>query len=284
MNAAERSLLQQLNNNVDSFDQYFEPDSADAPPVTTRPSGAKLAAVKGNPAFSAQFDISFALRFFTVVTATGVYTNIAAAALNAALKNQLPAYVFGNSDFATGFTNVRRTFPLNTWVHERPGIYGKDFWADGAGTVPAFDATVKAFLANGDLVIPFSSALPGAGTTTVGLVIVRCTQVPYGTLLAALASDRFVMNMIRYVIPDTTKIGQYNNNIGLFKQSLFGKFDSDFLSPNSYKKPEQQQNGLIDIPLKKGIDKQIVLGTYINFDCIDMSWSIFVWTVNKVTA
>jgi hypothetical protein len=108
--------------------------------------------------------------------------------------------------------------------------------------------------------------------------------VAYATLLTALSSDRFVLNMIRYVIPDTTLIAQYSNNIGLFRQSLFGKFNSDYMSPNSFKKPEQQQNGLIDIPLKKGIDKETSMGMYINYTCIELSWSIFVWTVKKLSA
>jgi hypothetical protein len=278
MTRAELALRNELSNSVDSLESYFEDNADDAPAITQRPSGAKLAAVKGNPQFSAQFDVSFALRYFTVVTATGVYTQIAAAALSAALKNTLPVYLFGNSDFASGFANIRKQFPLNTWVHGRPGIFGKDDFSEYA-----FDATVLAVLTAGDLVIPFTNALPGAGTTTVGLAIVRCSQVSYGTLLDALNSDRFVMNMIRYNIPDVTKIAQYTNNIGMFNLSLFGKFKTDYLSPNSYKKPEQQQNGFIDIPLKMGIAKQDSLGFYINFDCIDITWSIFVWTVRKVT-
>jgi hypothetical protein len=278
MTKAEQALQAQLYDSVDSLEQYFEDNADDAPVITKRPAGAKLAAVKGNPQFSAQFDLTVMLRYFTVVTATGVYTQIAEAALNATLRNQLPVYFFGNSDFASGFANIRRSFPLNGWTHGRPGIFGKDDFSEFA-----FDATVTAVLANGDLVIPFTSPLPGAGTTTVALAIVRSPLVPYGTLLDALNSDRFVINMIRYNIPNVTLIAQYNNNIGLFKLSLFGKNDADYISPNSYKKPEQFQNGFIDIPLKYGIDKQKALGMYVNTACVDLTWSIFVWTVRKVT-
>lgn len=281
LSKAEQELLKELNTNADSFDNFFEDESADAPAVSVAPRlaqrGTELARAKGNPAFSAQFDITVLLKYFTLTG--GVYTQITAATLNAALKNQLPVYIYGNSDFASGYTALRKVFTLTTWVHGRPGIYGKDDFSE-----LAFDATVTAQLVLGDMVIPFTSALPGAGTTTLGLAIVRCTQVSYGTLLDSLNSDRFVMNMIRYVIPDTTKIAQFSNNIGIFKQSLFGKFDSDYVSPNSFKKPEQMQNGLIDIPLKKGIDKQIALASYVNYDCIELSWSIFVWQVRKLQA
>ncbi|MFA5297629.1 MAG: hypothetical protein WC389_05410 [Lutibacter sp.] len=281
-NAAELAMIRQLNSNVDSFEDFFEDESADAPPIVSAQSisKSKLGAVRGNPVFSAQFDLSMFLQYYTVVTATGVYTQIAAAGLSAALKNKLPVYVFGNSDYAAGFANLRKAFPLTSWTHGTPFMYGVDPFQNGA----ALDATVTGNLVLGDLVIPFTSALPGAGTTTVALAVVRCTQVAYATLLDALNSDRFGMNMIRYVIPDTTKIAQYANNIGMFKQSLFGKFDGDYTSPNSFKKPEQQQNGLIDVPLKFGVDKQKALGMYINYDCIELSWSIFVVTTRKVTA
>jgi len=280
---ADRMLLQRLNENVDSFDSYFD-DSADEPIVA--PSGmpagnaglnAQLGRAKGNPSFSAQFDVQILPKYFTLNG--GAYTAIAASALNAALKNQLPFFLFGNSDFASGFTKLKSVFTLNTWVYGTPGIYGKDLF-----TPYAFDATVTGVLQNGDLLIPFTSALPGAGTTTLALIVVRCTQVAYGTLLASLSSDRFLMNMIRYVIPDTTKITQYSNNVGVFKQSLFGKFDSDYVSPNSYKKPEQLQNGIVDIPIKKGIDKNIAVASYANYDVGEIDLSIFVYSVKKLQA
>lgn len=279
MTQAEKELLRQLETNVDSFEDFFENDDADAPVISKRPlpGSARLSNAKGNPAFSAQFDVTILLKYFTFNT--GAYTAIGASALNAALKNKLPVYIFGQSDFASGFINLRRTFPLTTWIHGRPFIYGRDIPSE-----LTLDATVTGTLQLGDLVIPFTSALPGAGTTTLALAIVRCTQVAYGTLLNALSSDRFVMNMIRYVIPDITTITQYSNNIGYFTQSLFGKFHGDYTSPNSFKKPEQQQNGLIDIPLKVGIDKQKALAMYVNYDCVELSWSIFVWTVKKVEA
>jgi hypothetical protein len=279
----EAALLQKLNSNVDAFDSYFEADSADAPVLQRRsPAGSQSSSLtrsKGNPSFSAQFDISFNLKFFTLTS--GTYTAIAASSLNAGLKSiALPAFLFGWNDWKAGFAKLKNQFNVSPWVYGRPGIYGKDSFSE-----LAFDANVTPSLINGDLVIPFTSALPGTGTTTLALVIVRCTQVAYGTLLESLASDKFVMNMIRYVVPDTTQpsLNQYANNIGLFKQSLFGKFDSDFLSPNSYKKPEQQQVNLIDIPLKRGIDKEKSVAFLINYDIPgSINWSTFVWSVHKL--
>jgi|GEM_PF-1527455 hypothetical protein len=279
MTPAEKQLLEALETNVDSFDQYFDESNADAPVVTTRPTKTTMGKARGNPTFSAQFDISMYLKYFDNTTSGGAYAALAAASLPAALKTYLPVYLFGQSDFAAGYAAIKRAFPVTIWTAGNPFIYGKV-----SDISPALDSTVTAQLVLGDMVFPFTSALPGTGHTTLGLVIVRCTQVAYATLLTALSSDRFVLNMIRYVIPDTTLIAQYSNNIGLFRQSLFGKFNSDYMSPNSFKKPEQQQNGLIDIPLKKGIDKETSMGMYINYTCIELSWSIFVWTVKKLSA
>jgi hypothetical protein len=279
---AEMALLDRLNNNVDSFESYFESEHADqpiAPPQVQRTSGPAVSKMKGNPLFSAQFDIHFILKYFTIVTATGVATEVLPAALNAGLKTKLPLFLFGNSDFASGFKKLREQFPLSGgWDYATPIIYGKD-------AIPSnWDATITNQLLLGDLVIPVTSALPGGGTTTLGLSIVRCNQVAYGTLLDAISSDRFLINMIRYVLDDTTKTAQFGQNINFCKQSLFGKFNLDYLSPNSYKKPEQYQIGIIDVPAKWGIDKQKALATFVYFDCVGMTWSIFVDMVSKVEA
>lgn len=273
MTRSERDLRRMLSQRVNSY------ENADGP-AAVNPAKTQLMATQGNPAFTAQFDIQLRLNFFT--QAAGVYTSITAAALLAAqptLATSLNAFIFGNSDFAAGFAKLRAQFPLAVWAYGNPFIYGKDSNPAINGVV--LDATVRGQLINGDLVIPYYATL--GGVNYVGLVVVRCTQVAYGTLLDALNSDMFTMNMIRYIMSDTTAAGlaQYNNNIFVMKQSLFGKFDSDFVSPNSFKQPEQMQDGVIDIPLVKGIDKQIALATAVNYNVSPVQWSLFVAVVNK---
>lgn len=277
----EKQLLRSVNRNANSYER----NNADAP-IAVNPASTRLAAVAGNPAFAAQFDVQFLLKYFSVVTATGVASALTPAQLiaaEAALGTQLPMFLFGNSDFSAGFAKLRQTFPLSGgWIYGNPGVYGKDnFFVPG--TSFQYDATIIAQLRNGDLVVPVYF-VDGANTI-VGLAIVRCIQVGYGTLLDALNSDRFIINMIRYVMADTTAVGlaQYNNNIVVFKQSLFGRFDSDAISPTSFKLPEQMQNGIIDIPLNKGIDKQVALASYQNYDATSVQWSIFVEMVDKLS-
>jgi hypothetical protein len=269
----ERSLRRQFARRVDSY------DSADAP-VAVSPQKTQLMATQGNPAFTAQFDIQILLRYFSV--AAGAYTLLTPAAVLAAsstLTVPLNAFIFGNSDFSSGYAKLQSQFPVTTWTYGAPFIYGKDYpIVNGV----ALDATALAQLTKGDLVIPYYATV--GGTDYQAFVIVRCTQVAYGTLLDALNSDMFTMNMIRYIMSDTSATGlaQYNNNIFVMKQSLFGKFDSDFISPNSFKLPEQMQDGVIDIPLVKGIDKQIALATAVNYNVSPVQWSLFVAMVNKL--
>lgn len=284
MTRQEQAILARLYGN--SRANAYERSNADAPagPIAVNPAATTLAAMKGNPAFAAQFDIQFLLKYFSVVDATGVWTSLTAAQLLAAqptLATTMPAFLYGNSDYSSGFAKLQQVFPLSGWTaYSEPGIYGKDLLRVNGSF---FDATVTAQLRKGDLVIPVY--FDAGATTYVGLTVVRCTQVAYGTLLDALNSDRFVMNMLRYVMADTSAIGlaQYNNNIQILKQSLFGKFDSDFVSPTSFKMPEQFQTGIIDIPVQKGIDKQVALAMYINYDAVTVQWSLFVQTVDKLT-
>lgn len=274
MTPQEKQLLQGLRENVDSLDDFasFFEDNADAKGITSK--GTRIAPVKGNPIFSAQFDLQIITKYFT--QAAGVYTAVLPAAINAALQTALAAFFFGNSDFGGGYSRMRTAFPVSGgWVYNDAFVYGVDL---PRCLYSNLDATVLAQFRLGDLVIPFTSG----ALNTLGVVIIRCRQTQYGALLKATQSDRFLISGLRYNIADPLVLNQFANDIGIYKASLFGKFDSDSLSPNSYKQPEQNQAGIIDIPLKKGVTKEISLGTYINYNATDITWSIFVQTVQKI--
>lgn len=240
------------------------------------PNNATLGQGIGNPQFIAQFDITMRQLFFTVNA--GVYTQVTQAAVIAAqpsLNTKLSAFLFGQSDFNAGFPKLRSLFPLNVWAYDNPFIYGIGQQATLFGEL---DATIKAQLEVGDLVIPFTATL--GGVDYLAVQVIHCDQVGYGSLLAALSSDNFTTNMIRYVLP-AADIAQYQNNIRMIRQSLFGKSSDDKTSPNSFKIPEQQQDGIVDVPLRKLFDKESSLGTYINSGILSVQWSIFVSSVVK---
>lgn len=278
-NSSRARLRAQLNRRVDSFESH-----ADEAPAAVAPGRTQLMATQGNPAFTAQFDLALKLLYFTE-NGAGVYTLKTPAQILAAqpsLATKLPSFLFGQADYSGGFARLKSAFPIVVWSYGVPFIYGTGDTRPGV-SFSVFDTTVTAQLVQGDLVQPFTAVL--GGVNYVALSVIRCNQVAYGTLLASLSSDMFQMNMIRYIMADTSAVGlaQYANNINIFKQSLFGKFDSDFVSPNSFKLPEQMQDGVIDIPIVKGVDKQIALATLINYDTPNVQWSLFVAMVNKLS-
>ncbi len=274
MKKGTQNFMNAINQKADAFD-YRDPDYAD---VANPESEANR--IKGNPIFAATFNIKLLTRYFTLNT--GSYTAIAAASLNAALKNSLPFFIFGNSDYQSGFRNVQGEFPLNTnWAYGIAGVVGRDEF-----TALAFDATVLAELQTGDLVIPFTSALPGTGTTTLALNILRCSEVAYGSILGAIASDRFQLNGARYVLVDKTKQAQYANQWLFGKLSVFGKFEKDSLTPNDYKKPEQFQDGIVDVPIVEkwgSVDKHLIWGLFNDFDNINSSITLYSPQVRKLS-
>ena len=279
MKKYEQNFLNAINGNANAFD--FAVDNADAmPPMINE--NAKPAAIKGNPAFTSTFNLTFLTQYYTLNS--GSYTSIAASALEAGLKSDLPFFIFGNNDYASGFKKIKGEFVINAnWTYGIPFIFGRD--SDEGGL--ALDATVRGALQVGDLVIPFTSALPGTGTTTLGLNIVRCPEVAYGTLLDMLSSDRFIINGVRYVLSDVTKLAQFTRQVQFNDLSIFGKFQNDKLTPNDYKVPEQFQDGIIDIPIAGkwgGIDKHKSWGFFNLFDNVEQSWTVFCQTVSKLSA
>jgi hypothetical protein len=278
---SDRQLLNNLHRNVDAFERNNA--DGDAPMQSV---GMQIMSGKGNPPFDAQFDIQILIVYFTV--SAGAWTLRTAAymlsnAATLATAGALAFFTFGQSDYQGGYKKIQSQFPLALWVYGAPFAYGKDYaWSNVNGVETALDATAAAQLQRGDIVLPFSATT--GGVNYQALVILRCVNVAYSTLLAATNSDAFIVNRIRYIQNDTSAAGlaQYNNAIYWFKQSLFGKFDQDSITPNSQKPPDQYQAGIIDVGMLKNITKEIAFGSYLNYDAVSLQWSIFVKNVNKL--
>lgn len=240
--------------------------------------------VAGNPPFTAQFDVNISLKYFTASAATAAaYTSVAASAIATVLKTKLAAFVFGQSDFAAGFKKSIQQFPVTGgWLYGNPFVYGKDVATCAFGD---FDSTVTSQLEIGDIVIPFTATTAGP-VYTVGLVILRCPSVGYAKLVDSLSSDRFWVNNIRYILTDTSAAGllQYDNSIKVQKQSLFGLFNENEVSPTSYKQPQQFQAGIVDVPIDQGVDKNVSINTYINYDSVAQKFSVFVRNFDRLQA
>lgn len=231
-----------------------------------------------NPPFNAQFQLQVIPYYFT--EAAGVYTSIAAAALNATLKNRLAFFLFGNLDFESGYPLLQSQFPLQNWNYGVPQIYGRSVTPATNGI--AWDANVTANLQKGDLV--FSYYATAGGTKYVALLVVRSQDVPFGSLLQATQSNMFGLNLIRYVVNSTAAadLAQFTNAIICTDETMFGKISKDSVNPNSFKNPEQMQDQIIDIDFDFKISKQKALSSYFNYDAGALSLQMFVAWATKI--
>jgi len=108
----------------------------------------------------------------------------------------------------------------------------------------------------------FGSAIPdrirfahtvGANTDNIDIT---CNQVPYPTFLDATGNDVFRISNIRYILTNPADTIQYTQLFSFKTKTLFGKDAGNAVSVNAYKKPEQFQAGVIDIPVNADIDKE----------------------------
>lgn len=99
----------------------------------------------------------------------------------------------------------------------------------------------------------------GANTDTV---LVTCNQVPYAVLLEASKFDRMKIGFVRYTLNNAANIGQFGELFGYVSKSTFGRNASDTINVPSYKRPDQFQNGIVDVPFSFDVDKQsgLVIG------------------------
>lgn len=110
------------------------------------------------------------------------------------------------------------------------------------------------------------------------IIEVTCPQCPYPTLLRYMQSDLFVINNIRYSINDVAALDQYNNKFEFRKISIFGREDKNPISPISFKRPENDQDTIIDMTVRQIMDKEtaIVLSLTDTVAPLEINLSIFV--------
>lgn len=281
---------------MDNYDNYF-PEVVDRDTPLTR-HGVSLTPQKRNPLFIAQFDII--VKVICTTTAIGYllkeYVN--PVLYNITTEAKASYFVFGFNDYTSGYfvghNQKPSTSPLKL---KTSGIYGFNLsYADfGFSTISqAFRSEIK----NGDYVFCYegfkwnTSGSPPPHTDGLCMVIVRCTQVPYGTILNSLSSDRFVINNIRHNI-NTNYLFQFEQPFDILDLSIFGKLKSDSINMFAFKDPDQYQIGIIDVPLNRGFDKQISIANQMSVCYLDGSeikpyeysvlMNFYVWKLLKLT-
>ena len=287
MTEAEKRLYNSLSD-VDSLELLKGGQTS-----LSKGVGAAVSQIVGNPPFKAEINLTFNIRYYSQAV-VGTPVAVAAAAIPAAQQTQLPLYVFGNSDFGSAFARSRGlVVGGGGWNYGDMKILEGGKGEVGLHPLPHAAASVEYqsgtvffnLAAPGDLImcIPMLGFVAGAAATTIVAEIqIRCNNVPYLTLLDSLGSDLITLNMIRYTVP-VALVAQLGNQITLIMQTLFGKTNTDTLDPNTYITGNTFNPNIADIPLTLPIDKNLVLGTVVNFDCVNFTWTLTIARIQKLT-
>lgn len=294
----ENELYDELTSSVDSVEY------TGGTPQISRGVGVGISRVKGNPLFVSQFDLNVTIKYYSLTfgrtttddTWTCTLASVAPGSLPGNLQNDLAVFLFGKADSMGGYKRNNQLFPVSNWAFKKSMLIEDtsplyDFKLNVSATDCASTSVISPSFLNGqvsrgDMVQSYTYLSASSSTTAtyyLAEIRVECKQVAYGTLLDATSSDRFTMNNIRYKVPDSTKTAQFEKQLRIIRQSLFGKLSTDDISPAAYQKPEQYQTNIIDVPIIKGIDKESSLGSYLNYDVGEILLSIFVQTQTKVT-
>lgn len=83
---------------------------------------------------------------------------------------------------------------------------------------------------NSGLVITYRNAADTIRET----VTITTTGTPYVVMLRALAAAAFTIVQPKMRISDATKIDQFNQQIGVWYGSMWGKYSADYVVPNDY--------------------------------------------------
>lgn len=286
---AQRMLLRKMRGGVNAYNHVNGNNNQIIEEVANIPivSGQKLVTVgQGlyNPPFKAQIQLNVLKFYFTKATAGTIYTTKLPANLDASLKVKLPFFTFSNSDFDSGFSKLKGQYPITNWSYRAPFIFGRvtnpgtDAFATGGG----FSSAVLAQLKDGDLILPFTAVTAVVGEEhNLAIIVIRTSDVPYGTLLGATNSNTFKLNLLRY----TTNVGQevqFSNAILAANETMFGKFTSDPVNPESFKNPEQDQDNIIDVEIDFDVNKQTGLSSLTDFDVLNLRWNLFIQGASKI--
>lgn len=121
----------------------------------------------------------------------------------------------------------------------------------------------------------------GANTDNINIT---CNQINYPSFLSSMGKDLFRLSNIRYTLNDPTQLSQFAELMEFRTKSLFGKGGQNPVSISSFKKPEQFQNGIIDIPVNVDIDKETALVVSLAPLVVSITLSVFVSKFNKLDA
>jgi hypothetical protein len=242
----------------------------------------EIAYSAGNPLTKTEITLQIQLRYFDHA---GV--EVALGTLPLFMQTSYPVYLFGLTDFYGGYCRERNLINTVYPSSLRNGVLPKDFEQWGifgytlTGYVNAFLNAVSEF---GDFTYytGFATALAPPLNEIGVLVKVHCNNVAYGTFLNSFVSDLITINSMRLIVP-IANVNQFLNPLIFGYQTLFGKTFADNVDPRQYITSTDFQQQICDIPINLPIDKAVMLGFQLNYDCQNMSIVLFVEKVEPLT-
>lgn len=271
MRTARRKLFETL--------QGKQPVNTEEPLKNVRNILGSIGHIKGNPLTKTEITLNIETIFYDRLTTL----TIAPAALPANLQARLPVFLFGLTDFWGGYRRMQQFLPPTggwilaetQWIGSFPiGIM--NMTADVPLSVDFFRTSRP-----GDLLIHYAD--PDPASTINACVRIHCENVAYGTFLNSFVSDLIALDRLRYITPAANPT-QLDNAFTVAVQSLFGRTAADQLDPRMFTLSTDFQANIVDIPLGLPIDKSVMIGFYINFDCQNVSFILFVKKVEHLIA
>jgi hypothetical protein len=276
------------------YDQLQDADNLDlitgGKPATNKDLQMAIAAIVGNPAFNAEVTFNFSVKYYSQAV-VGTPVAVAAAGLPAGQQTKLPLFLFGYNDLAGAYKKAKAAVPVAGWNiadsllylgnQQSPVIYPLPHAAAAVGYT--LGSVYNNLVDNGDLVlaIPMNGFVAGAAATTIiAEVIIKCANVAYTSLISSLASDTFLINMIRYTV-DPALLTQLQNQIAVVNQSIFGRASQDTIDPNAFITPMTYNKNIADMPTSVVINKYVGLALPVNYDSVSFSWTVTIQKINK---
>jgi hypothetical protein len=290
MNAHEQRVYNQLRGRSNSLELLPGGQTSNSSGIN-----ASIQQIVGNPAFKAEISLQIFVRYYS----QAVVGTPAAVVPPAGQQTNLPLYLFGNIDSMANYARARQLVPGGAgWTYADMAVKRIGNNSDDAFYYPLPHAAAAVGYTSGSVfnnltlpgdmlfMIPMAGFVAGAAATTVcAEILVRCPNVPYASLLAALGSDLVTLNMIRYVVP-AAAVAQLAQQITFIKGSLFGKVSTDTLDPQTFITPGTFQPQISDIPITLPIDKNLIAATQIIYTAvvpIQFTWTVTVSAIDKLT-
>ena len=230
----------------------------------------EIAFVSGNPLTKTEITLNITVTYLDLT----IPAVIPPSALPANLQTKLPLYVFGLTDYYAGYPKMRNVVaPFSPWIIANP-IANEPIGIFGFNVFYSTNPNIQI----GDLVMWYEGTLHGIYAE----VDIHCDNVAYGTFLNSFVSDLITIDTIRYIVP-IANINQFINPLKFGYQNLFGKLFVDSVDPRMYITSADFQQQIADIPISLPIDKAVLLGSYLEFDCQNVSMILFVKKVEALT-